>query len=63
MEQSNGRLIKENMEVCGSDGIHVDGVLPMPRLTADDANDPQRVPRNLVEHVEMEIHLNQPTAG
>jgi hypothetical protein len=62
-------LIKENMEVLGSDGIHVGFVEYMTgadvvRLTAendpDAGGEPHEIPLSWVMHVEMKIHLNQP---
>jgi hypothetical protein len=64
-------LIKENMEVLGSDGIHVGFVdhLPSPdavRLAPQDpdtASGPHEIPLSWVKHVEMKVHLNQPAEG
>ena len=61
-------LIKENMEVLGSDGIHVGFVeyladARVVRLTADDPDadgEPHEIPLSWVKHVEMKVHLNQP---
>ena len=62
-------LIKENMEVLGSDGIHVGFVeyladARVVRLTAEDdpdaGSEPHEIPLSWVKHVEMKIHLNQP---
>ncbi len=61
-------LIKENMEVLGSDGIHVGFVdhLAGPdavRLATEDpeaGDEPHDIPLSWVKHVEMKIHLNQP---
>ena len=61
-------LIKENMEVLGSDGNHVGFVdhLAGPdavRLAGDNPDaggDPREIPLSWVKHVEMKIHLNQP---
>jgi hypothetical protein len=61
-------LIKENMEVLGSDGVHVgfvDHVVghDAVRLSGDDreaGGEPHEIPLSWVKHVEMKIHLNQP---
>jgi hypothetical protein len=61
-------LIKENMEVLGSDGIHVGFVeylmgANVVRLTAEndpEPGEPHEIPLSWVKHVEMKIHLNQP---
>ena len=61
-------LIKENMEVLGSDGMHVgfvDHVVDHDavRLSGDDSDaggEPHEIPLSWVKHVEMKIHLNQP---
>jgi hypothetical protein len=60
-------LIRENMEVLGSDGVHVGFVdhLAGPdavRLAAEDpehGDEPHDIPLSWVKHVEMKIHLNQ----
>jgi hypothetical protein len=61
-------LIKENMEVLGSDGMHI-GVVDYladhdaVRLTADDPDahgEAHEIPLSWIKHVEMKIHLNQP---
>ena len=59
-------LIKENMEVLDSDGIHVGFVdhLAGPdavRLAAEDADagsEPRDIPLSWVKHVEMKVHLS-----
>jgi hypothetical protein len=61
-------LIKENMEVLGSDGIHVGFVDHMAgpdavRLATEDedaGSAPREIPLSWVKHVEMKVHLNQP---
>ena len=61
-------LIKENMEVLGSDGFHVGFVDHLTghdavRLSADDSDaggETHEIPLSWVKHVEMKIHLNQP---
>ena len=61
-------LIKENMEVLGSDGMHVGFVYHLldheaVRLIADDpdaSGEPHEIPLSWVKHVQMKIHLNQP---
>ena len=61
-------LIKENMEVLGSDGLHVGFVdhLAGPDAVTLAAEDPDTdgeahdIPLSWVKHVEMKIHLNQP---
>ena len=63
-------LIKENMEVLGSDGVHVGTVEHMEgvevvRLAKEDpeaGGEPQYIPLAWVKHVEMKVHLNQPGA-
>src|SRR5262249_25479716 len=61
-------LIKENMEVLGSDGINVgfvdhlagpDAVM-LSRDDPDAGGEPPEVPLSWVKHVGMKIHLNQP---
>ena len=63
-------MIKQNMEVLGSDGAHV-GVVDQiegadeVRLTKDDPDaggEPRFIPLRWVRHVEMKVHLNQPAA-
>jgi hypothetical protein len=61
-------LIKENMEVLGSDGMHVGFVdhLAGPDAVClatedpEDGGEPREIPLSWVKHVEMKIHLNQP---
>ena len=60
-------LIKEDMEVLGSDGVHVGTVDQVEgaggvRLKDDpDAGGAHRyIPLSWVVHVEMKVHLNQP---
>jgi hypothetical protein len=61
-------LIKENMEVLGSDGIHVGFVDRLVdheavRLTANDPDaggEAHEIPLSWVRHVQIKIHLNQP---
>jgi hypothetical protein len=56
-------LIKENMEVLGSDGTHIGFVDHLAdhdavRLTADDSDaegEPHEIPLSWVKHVEMKI--------
>jgi len=63
-------LIKENMEVLGSDGVHVGTVEHMEgvevvRLAKEDpeaGGEPHYIPLAWVKHVEMKVHLNQPGA-
>jgi len=63
-------LIKQNMEVLGSDGVHVgtvdliEGVGEV-RLAKDDpeaGGEHHYIPLAWVVHVEMKVHLNQPGA-
>jgi hypothetical protein len=60
-------LIKENMEVLGSDGVHVGIVDHLERnevrLAKDDPDaggTHHYIPLTWVVHVEMKVHLNQP---
>jgi hypothetical protein len=63
-------LIKENMEVLGSDGAHVGTVDHLEgadavRLAKDDpeaGGEHHYIPLSWVVHVEMKVHLNQPGA-
>ncbi len=63
-------LIKENMEVLGSDGVHVGTVDHMEganavRLAKDDpeaGGEHHYIPLSWIVHVEMKVHLNQPGA-
>ena len=63
-------LIKENMEVLGSDGVHVGTVdhmegVEVVRLAKEDpeaGGEPHYIPLAWVKHVEMKVHLNQPGA-
>ena len=58
--------IRENMEVLGSDGVHVGVVDHVEgngevRLAKDDAGGERHfIPLAWVVHVEMKVHLNQP---
>ena len=61
-------MIKEHMEVLGSDGMHVGFVDHLVdheavRLIAEDPDagaEPHEIPLSWVKHVQMKIHLNQP---
>jgi len=61
-------LIKQNMEVLGSDGVHVGVVDHLEgdnaiRLAKDDSeacSEHHYIPLAWVVHVEMKVHLNQP---
>ena len=61
-------LIKQNMEVLGSDGLHVGTVdniegAGQVRLAKDDpaaGGEHHYIPLSWVVHVEMKVHLNQP---
>jgi hypothetical protein len=63
-------LIKENMEVLGSDGIHVGTVDHIEgagevRLASDDPDargGHYCIPLSWVVHIEMKVHLNQSSA-
>ena len=63
-------LIKENMEVLGSDGVHVGTVdhmegVEVVRLAKEDpeaGGEHHYIPLAWVKHVEMKVHLNQPGA-
>ena len=58
-------LIRENLEVLGSDGVHVGVVDHLEsngevRLAKDDAGGEHHyIPLGWVVHVEMKVHLNQ----
>jgi hypothetical protein len=63
-------MIKQHMEVLGSDGAHVGIVEQMEganevKLAKDDPDaggKPHFIPLGWVRHVEMKVHLNQPGA-
>jgi len=61
-------LIRQNMEVLGSDGVHV-GVIDhlednneirLAREEPDSGGQHHYIPLAWVVHVEMKVHLNQP---
>ena len=60
------KSIRENMEVLGSDGVHVGVVDHVEgnnevRLVNEDAgSEHHSIPLAWVIHVEMKVHLNQP---
>ena len=60
------KSIRENMEVLGSDGVHVGVVDHVEgndevRLVKDDSGgEHHSIPLAWVVHVEMKVHLNQP---
>jgi hypothetical protein len=63
----SARLIKQDMEVLGSDGVHVgivdqiEGVGEVRLKDDPDAGGAHRcIPLSWVVHVEMKVHLNHP---
>jgi len=62
-------LIRENMEVLGSDGVHVGIVdhlegaaeVKLARDDPDAGGEPHYIPLSWIRHVEMKIHLDKPS--
>ena len=70
IKENAAALIRENMEVLGSDGVHVGTVDHLEsndevRLARDDPDaggEHHYIPLAWVVHVEMKVHLNRPGA-
>lgn len=63
----NANLIKEHMEVIGSDGRHVGTVDHLDgedriKLTREDSKDGQHhyIPTDWVDHIDKHVHLSRP---
>ena len=63
-------LIRQNMEVLGSDGVHVgvvdyldgNGEVRLAKDDPDSGGEHHYIPLAWIVHVEMKVHLNQPGA-